>query len=795
MEKNSSDQAIIRFSTYELDVRSGELRKQGVRIKLQEQPFRILEMLLATPGQLVTREELRSRLWSSTSFVDFDHGLNKAMNKLREALGDSAESPRFIETLAKRGYRFICPVEAARLAARPNDTEATIVNEAQAVAPIPLANAAPWWNKRRRTVISGIIALLVALGLLAILWLARQPADGTRTARLPQEPSIAVLPFENRSDEHKDAFFVDGIHDDILTQLTKIGAIKVIARTSVEQFRNTRLTSKEIGEKLGVTSVLEGGVQRAGDHVHVTVQLIDAATDAHLWAESYDRELTATNIFAIQSEVAAAIAIALKTTLTPAERRSVNAIPTQSLDAWEAYQLGKQRQANRTIARLTEAEKFFQRAIDLDSKFALAYVGLADTLCLQVEYSGVPRVTGLARAEQAVGTALKLDPNLAEAWASSASIADARQQYDRAETMFRRAIALNPNYATAYHWFSIMLGDLGRADEARSIAGRAVELDPLSAVININFGAYLEAVGRFDEAETRYRRAIEIDPSMAASYMSLGELRAYAFNRFTGAVPLLQKAVELDPGYPYLQCSLGVLNLDLGDDAQATEMIQAAREHWPDDEYVLGWSIFVHLHQGDHEAALQDARRLLALNPSAWGASVALFVLRDADLNAGHPDVARARYAKAYPELFATKLPNIYGWKLYISIDLVLVLQKTGENGPASVLLDRIEEFIRTNPRMGIWGYGITDVQTYALRNRKPEAFAALRAAEKAGWRGNWRGDWRYYRDFDPNLASIRDEPEFKAVFADIARDMAAQRARLQARPKNAPLDLKTTSN
>jgi hypothetical protein len=132
---------------------------------------------------------------------------------------------------------------------------------------------------------------------------------------------------------------------------------------------------------------------------------------------------------------------------------------------------------------------------------------------------------------------------------------------------------------------------------------------------------------------------------------------------------------------------------------------------------------------------------------------------------------------------------------LYISIDLVLVLQKTGENGPASVLLDRIEEFIRTNPRMGIWGYGITDVQTYALRNRKPEAFAALRAAEKAGWRGNWRGDWRYYRDFDPNLASIRDEPEFKAVFADIARDMAAQRARLQARPKNAPLDLKTTSN
>ena len=277
----------------------------------------------------------------------------------------------------------------------------------------------------------------------------------------PNERSIAVLPFENRSRQVDDAFFVDGIHDDILTQLTKIGAMKVIARTSVEQFRDTKLTTKEIGEKLGVTRVLEGGVQRAGKRVRVTVQLIETATDAHLWAESYDRELTAANIFAIQSEVAAAIAAALKTTLTPAERVSVNAIGTQSLDAWEAYQLGKQRMAKRTSAGLAEAETFFQRAINLDPKFALAYVGLADTLSLQVLYSGVPLGVGLARAERAVGTALELDPNLAEAMASSAHIAAARGQYDRAEPMFRRAIALNPNYATAYQWYASMLADTG----------------------------------------------------------------------------------------------------------------------------------------------------------------------------------------------------------------------------------------------------------------------------------------------------------------------------------------------
>ena len=188
-------------------------------------------------------------------------------------------------------------------------------------------------------------------------------------------PSIAVLPFENRSDQGKDAFFVDGIHDDILTQLTKIGAMKVIARTSVEQFRDTKLSTKEIGEKLGVTRVLEGSVQRAGDRVRVTAQLVDTASDAHLWAESYDRELTAANIFAIQSEVATSIASALETTLTAAEKARVNIVPTRDLAAWEAFQLGRQRMARRTAETLSDAEHFFQQAIDLDPKFAPALRG------------------------------------------------------------------------------------------------------------------------------------------------------------------------------------------------------------------------------------------------------------------------------------------------------------------------------------------------------------------------------------------------------------------------------------
>jgi TolB-like protein/Tfp pilus assembly protein PilF len=597
-------------------------------------------------------------------------------------------------------------------------------------------------------------------------------------------PSIAVLPFDNRSAKQDDTYFVDGIHDDILTQLSKVSGMRVISRTSVEQFRDTKLPIKNIAEQLGVAQILEGGVQRAGDRVRVTVQLIDASTDAHLWAENYDRELTAANIFAIQSDVATAIAAALKATLTADEKTRLNAIPTQNLEAWEAYQLGKQRMAKRTSEGLAEAEKFFRKSIDLDPKFALAYAGLADTVSLQVAYSGKSSEAPLAEADRAASKALEFDPNLGEAWASRGNIAITRAQWADAERFLRRAIELNPNYAPAHQWMSFVLRGENRLEEERAHAERAVQLDPLSAVVSSNLGYTLEAMGRFDEAAARYRRAIENDGTSTGGFASLAWLYAYAQDRFAEAVPLLERAVALDGGNPSLQADLATVLVDLGDTARADQLVAAILARWPDDEYANAVAIGRAATRGDDAAVERLAGKILAAQPRN---SVGLEQLRNLDLQRGDSRAARARYASAFPEFFGDTVPRIGMERFQVAIDLALVLQGMGELDRAAAVLDASERFMHSLPRLGGLGYEVADVQIHALRGDKVKALAALREASTAGWRGP---AWRYYRDVEPNLDSIRDEPEFKAVFADIERDMARQRAELAARPKDAPLEL-----
>ncbi len=595
-------------------------------------------------------------------------------------------------------------------------------------------------------------------------------------------PSIAVLPFDNRSRLEDDAFFVDGIHDDILMQLTKVSAMKVISRASVERFRDTKLPMKDIAEQLGVTRILEGGVQRAGDRVRVTVQLIDAATDAHLWAESYDRELTAANIFAIQSEVATAIATAMSATLTSAEKTRVNAVPTQNLAAWEAYQLGQRQLARRTVSALQDAENFFQEAIDRDPTFAQPYAGLADAIWLKADPSGQPVETVIGRAEWFVREALRLDPDLAEAMTTQASIAQFRREYERAEAGFRRAIDRNPNYPTAHHWYSFLLGLQGRDAESLQSMQNAAELDPMSVLLQSVYGSYLIEEGQFDQGFARLNRARAIDPLSPIPYHSMAQILAVYFGRIGDAIPFREKARQLDNGGSRNAIQMAGLYLDLGDDTQARLWLDRAMGDGADNS-VRG---YLHLYRGERDKALACARKALEFDPRDGDA---LALLRNADLEANDAKSAHSRDAQAFPELLGPQAPAIDRLNFGVAIDLALVLQTMGERKHAVELLDRIEGFIRRIPRKSTPGYGIADVRIHALRGDKSMALSALREAEQAGWRGPL---WRYHRDFDPTLASIRNEPEFMAVFADIERDMTRQRAELAARPKDAPLNLGT---
>jgi TolB-like protein/Flp pilus assembly protein TadD len=613
---------------------------------------------------------------------------------------------------------------------------------------------------------------------------AASATEAAAPIRIDAGPSIAVLPFHNRSAKADDAFFVDGIHDDILTQLSKVSALKVISRTSVEQFRDTKLPVKDIAALLGVNSILEGGVQRGGDRVRVNVQLIDAATDAHLWAETFDRELTAENVFAIQSEVAAAIAGALRAELTAGEKARVDAVPTQSIEAWESYQLGKQRMARRSSESLAEAEQFFRKAIELDPQFALAYVGLAEVLALQIDYSGAAPAAVLTEADKSVAEALRLQPDLSEAWASAGGNAFFRRAYGDAETKFRRAIEINPNNATARHWNSFMLRETGRLDEALEQIERAIALDPMSPTMRILLGHVLHDQGRFRDAENAYRKAMTIDPLLPNSYWSLAALSAYALGRPADAVPLARKAVALDPGGLISVFTLGLLLDDLGERREAMQLAMDAVRRWPDSLLVQWLAAGLQASAGDWQAASQSARKALAIDPRD---GIALNLLAIADLANGDAGTARARYAKAYPELLAPEPPRIDRSNYLAALGLAPVLLEAGEDSRARQLLDSSEGAIRQIPRLSWRGFGIADVRVHALRGDKAKALAALREAEQAGWRGP---NWRFSRDVDPALASIRDEPEFKAVFADIERDMALQRAKLAKLPNDAPLDL-----
>jgi TolB-like protein/DNA-binding winged helix-turn-helix (wHTH) protein/tetratricopeptide (TPR) repeat protein len=542
-----------RFGDFEFDSRARQLSKRGHRIRLHGQPLEILGLLLERPAEVVLREELRAKLWPEDTFVDFEHSLNAAVNKLREALGDDANNPRFIETVPRRGYRFVAQVEGALSASPPDFTNrsgSTVKQEAAQVVVEKPAAAVPM-SSGTRTVRRAVWLAFIACAFLAA-FLVGFDVGGLRQRFLgTPDPgtirSLAVLPLANLSHDPEQEYFADGMTEELITELGKVAALRVISHTSVNRFKGTKKPLQEIARELQVDAIMEGSVSREAHRIRVTANLIQASPEKHLWAESYDRDLR--TVLDLQSEVARTIADRVKITVTPGERLRLSATQTVNPEAFELYLKGTFYNNKWTKEGFERGIEYFNQALQKEPRNARAYAGLA------VAYGGLGIYGDIAAYPKQKASALKaleINNTLADA---HNTLAWAKFTYDwdtaGAEQEFRRAIELNPSDARAHAWYGIFLAMRGRIEDSLQQVKSARDLDPISlANTSLAFKTYYNARD-YDKAIEVCRNALEMDASfvpahhrLIAIYEQKGELDK--------AIEERQRAVALGGGNPVI---------------------------------------------------------------------------------------------------------------------------------------------------------------------------------------------------------------------------------------------------
>ena len=537
---------LISFATFQVDLSAGELLKQGRKVKLQGQPFALLALLLEHPGQIVTRNELKDRIWGSETVGDFDRGLNRAVNKIREALGDSAESPRYVETIPRRGYRFIGVIQPDRNV-EAERTPASL--PPSAVPPVSLSDSSEGKASRWAPGRWSLILVLALLGF-AAFWRFRQTLNPFAPRhRASQIHAIAVLPLENLSNEASEEYFADGITDQLITDLAKIRQLRVISRTSVMPFKKKRASLSEITAALGVDAVVEGTVVRSKERVRITAQLVQPGEERHLWAETYERNLT--DVMDIQREIAMAIAkeiqLALQTESGGEQQRPVSAA------AYDEYLRGRFFWERRTEKSAYEAIQHFNRATELEPDYSAAYAGIADAyFVLSLDRGVLPPAEGFPKGKAAAIKALQIDPSNSEAHASL-SWEKLFYEWDwaGAEKEANLAISSNPNNATAHRQYSRYLALMGRFDESLRETRKTLELDPLGPISGGNLAWNCYLARQYPEAVKQSQVMINMYPTMTGFYGFLGWAKEQQ-GQLAEAIGAFQQAGDMeDLGYAY----------------------------------------------------------------------------------------------------------------------------------------------------------------------------------------------------------------------------------------------------
>jgi TolB-like protein/DNA-binding winged helix-turn-helix (wHTH) protein/Tfp pilus assembly protein PilF len=588
----------VRFGAFEADFQSGELRKHGLKLRLQDQPFQILAMLLERRGEMVTREELHQRLWPTDTFVDFDHGLNNAINRLREVLGDSADSPRFVETLPRRGYRFIARVDDSA----PPSAHTSPPGDAAPVAadPATISTAKPATELSRaarkglrlqdwRLIVFALAACLAIVVAFDPGGLRQRVLGRSGPAKIQ---SIAVLPLENLTGDPAQEYFADGVTDGLTTELAQVSALRVISRTSAVRYKGKPLA--QIARELKVSGVVEGSVKRAGDHVWITIQLIDTGTDRHLWAQSYERDLG--DIATLQSEVARDIAGQIRVQLTPQEQARMARSQRMNSEAYDLYLRAllhaglENREDNQAALDLLE------QAVAIDPNFAPAYAALSREYRTKAFIIDPKGKLWEEKAFGAVEKALTLDPELAEAYVARGyllwSLAN-HYPHEKAALDYRHALALKPNLAEAHERLASLYNHIGLLDKGFEEAQRAVSLDPRNTGARYSVGISLLYQGKYEESLTAIRDSQRFLPSLWAFQTSFA---LFQLGRKDEAAARVNEFLKKDPRdtggvLTGMQAMFAAAN---GDHRRAEERIRSAvkigqgYQHFHHTAYIIG---------------------------------------------------------------------------------------------------------------------------------------------------------------------------------------------------------------
>ncbi len=558
MASPAANPQVIRFGAYEVDLRTGELRKHGLRIKLQDQPFQILAMLLDRPGELVTREQIKERLWPSETFVDFDHSVNTAIRRLRDALSDAADHPRYVETLPRRGYRFIAEIQAERheaaevipISAAASDS----VPEAPAQSvPFPL-QAAGRKNFRWWTMTAGVAILAVMAILVWRFWPQPNSID-----------SVAVLPFAAAGQDVELGYLSEGLAEGVIDSLSELPQLKVMSRNSAFQYGRSPVRPQEVARALGVKALVMGSLRKTGDNIHLSVELIDAREDRHLWGKEYD--LKSDQLAGTPAGVVADLAAGLRQQLTAEVQAHIAHRQTRSGLAYVAYLRGRYALNSRRNENFRTALQHFQDAVDADPQYAVAYSGMSAAYGLLSFYGGMPALEALKLSESAADRALQLDPSLPEGHVNRGfALENLHRDVAAAEREMRRAVELSPNSADAHHALALVLCDENKFDEAVAESRRSAELDPLWAGNRSTTGWILYYAGRYDESlheENVFPR--EFSPA----HWSRG-LTDLALRRYDDA---LREFDSADSSAPLVKCQKASAYAVMGRSADARKML------------------------------------------------------------------------------------------------------------------------------------------------------------------------------------------------------------------------------